>query len=323
MLSEGSRKKIAGESVAAARKSPLRKPPAPLEPAISITLPANTEGPRPVTKKSPLADRLAAVRERIAAAAAKAKRDPADITLIAVTKYAAPEAIRELLTLGVGDLGENKVQQLQQRAAQIGEFHARLLSRGAAGTASGSAALGSAAPGSAASGDTIAQKVRWHMIGHLQRNKVKPLLPLVSAVHSVDSLRLAEEIDVIATKMGKKQQVFLQINASEEPQKFGVAVGASVHLAEQMATMPGLQLVGVMTMAAYDASERDIRQTFARTREIFEEIRWNKIGGPAFKHLSMGMTGDFEHAIAEGSTMVRIGTAIFGPKPDDMPEDEE
>jgi pyridoxal phosphate enzyme (YggS family) len=304
MSSEGSRKKIV-EGLAASAKAPVRgtaarKPPAANVP-VNIAIPEVPAAP----KKSLLAERLLAVRERIVAAAAKAKREPADITLIAVTKYAAPEAIRELLALGVGDFGENKVQQLQQRAAQVGEFHARMMAR------------------PTAAGETMAPKVKWHMIGHLQRNKVKPLLPLVSVIHSIDSLRLAEEIDVVATKMGKRQPVLLQINASEEAQKSGVAVGAALHLAEQMATMPGLQLVGVMTMAAYDASEKVARHTFARTREVFEEIRWHKIGGSSFRHLSMGMTGDFEHAIAEGSTMVRIGTAIFGPKPENIGEDDE
>ena len=304
MASEGSRKKIA-EGLAAASKTPVRAAPVRKGPAGSPSVNISIPETAAAGKKSALAERLAAVRERIAAAAAQAKRDPAEITLIAVTKYAAPEAIRELLALGIGDFGENKVQQLQQRAAQVGEFHARMLAR----------------PSPA--GEAMAPKVKWHMIGHLQRNKVKPLLPLVSAIHSIDSLRLAEEIDAVATKMGKRQPVLLQINASEEPQKSGVAVGAALHLAEQMATMPGLQLVGVMTMAAYDADEKTARHTFARTREVFEEIRWHKIGGSGFRHLSMGMTGDFEHAIAEGATMIRIGTAIFGPKPENTVEDDE
>jgi PLP dependent protein len=247
-----------------------------------------------VAKKSPLAERLDQVRQRIAAAAAKARREPAEITLVAVTKTAAPEQIREILQLGVADLGESRVQILTQRAAQLNEFFNRRIAHG--------------------DGGGMPTRLRWHMIGHLQRNKVKPLLPLITTVQSIDSLRLAEEIDTQATKLDKRVPVMLQINASEEPSKFGVAVGAAVHLAEQIDTMPHLQLVGLMTMGPVDADEKAVRHCFARTKEIFDEMRWEKIGGSALRHLSMGMSGDFEAAIAEGSTMVRIGTLLFGGK---------
>ena len=117
--------------------------------------------------------------------------------------------------------------------------------------------------------------------------------------------------------------VLLQVNASEEPQKHGVAVGAAVHLGEQIATMPGVQLVGLMTMAELTEDQAVIRTAFRRTREIFEEMKWHKIGGPGFKHLSMGMTHDFEIAIEEGSTMVRIGTALFGVPAEGTEEHED
>jgi PLP dependent protein len=117
--------------------------------------------------------------------------------------------------------------------------------------------------------------------------------------------------------------VLLQVNSSEEPQKSGVAVGAAVHLAEQLDSMPNLQFVGLMTMAALDADEKTIRHTFTRTREIFEEMKWHKIGGNSLKHLSMGMSNDFEQAILEGATMVRIGSALFGGKPEGVEDDEE
>jgi PLP dependent protein len=255
-----------------------------------------------VAKQTDLAGNLAHVKDRIAAAASKAKRDPAEITLIAVTKYAAPEQVREILQLGVGDLGENKVQNLTQRAAQINEFHQRQLQRG---------------------DGSIPAKLRWHMIGHLQRNKVKQVLPLVACIHSIDSLRLAEEIDIVAAKANRRVPVLLQVNSSEEPQKSGVAVGAAVHLAEQLDSMPNLQFVGLMTMAALDADEKTIRHTFTRTREIFEEMKWHKIGGNSLKHLSMGMSNDFEQAILEGATMVRIGSALFGGKPEGVEDDDD
>lgn len=254
-----------------------------------------------MAKRSALADKLGEVRDRIAAACAKAGRAVGEVTLLAVTKTAAPEQIREVLQLGVGDLGESRVQVLTQRAAQINEFFQRQQGRGEC---------------------TLPGRLRWHMIGHLQRNKVKQVLGLVDVVHSVDSLRLAEEIDAHAGKVGRKMPVMLQINASEEASKYGVAVGASSHLAEQIDTMKNLQLVGLMTMAPLTQNAEVARRVFTRTREIFEEMRWQKIGGSSFRHLSMGMSNDFEAAILEGATMVRIGTLLFGGKwPDEHSDD--
>ena len=250
-----------------------------------------------MAKNSPLAIRVTEIRDRIAAACAKAGREASEVTLIAVTKTAAPEQIREILQLGVGELGESRVQVVTQKVAQVNEFYQRQKARGEQDAVA-----------------ALAPRLRWHMIGHLQRNKVKPILPLVDLVHSVDSLRLAEEIEVAAAKLGKKVPVLMQVNASEEKSKFGVAVGASVHLAEQIALMTNVALVGLMTMAPLDATAAESRAVFSRTREIFEEIKWNKIGGAGFKHLSMGMSNDFESAIAEGATMVRVGTALFGGK---------
>jgi len=252
------------------------------------------EGAAVVAKNSPLSEKLHQVRERIAAAATKTGREPKEVTLIAVTKTAAPEQIREIVQLGVTDLGESRVQVIPQRISQLTEFLARQRTHGDAGA--------------------VPAKVRWHMIGHLQRNKVKPLLPMVDMIHSVDSLRLAEEIEQFAGKLGKKMPVLLEINASEENSKFGVAVGASVHLAEQIDSMSNIALVGLMTMAPLTDDKEKCRFVFARTREIFEEMKWHKIGGGHFRHLSMGMSNDFELAIAEGATMVRIGTSLFGGK---------
>ncbi len=255
-----------------------------------------------MAKRTPLADRLDQVRARIAAAAEKAGRAPSEITLIAVTKSAAPEQIREILQLGVCDLGESRVQILIQRAGQVNEFNQRRLVHG---------------------DGTVPPKVRWHMIGHLQRNKVKALLPLVGAIHSLDSLRLAEEIEAQAARIEKRVPVLLEINAADEPNKHGVAVGAAVHLAEQIDTMPQMQLAGLMAMGPTGGDEAQARRVFARTREVFEEMKWHKIGGTSFKHLSMGMSGDLEAAIAEGATLVRVGTALFGGKPDDHDDSDE
>jgi len=198
-----------------------------------------------VARKTSLADKLTEVRERIDAACARARRDPKEVTLIAVTKTAAPEQMREILQLGVGDLGESRVQVLAQRVAQINEFHQRSLQRG----------------------EGMPPRLRWHMIGHLQRNKAKLVLPLCDLIHSVDSLRLAEELDVLGQRAARKIPVLLQVNTAGEAQKYGVAVGAAIHLAEQMGTMPNLQLLGLMTMAPLTDNPDDCRRVFARTRE--------------------------------------------------------
>jgi pyridoxal phosphate enzyme (YggS family) len=254
-----------------------------------------------VAKRTPLGEKLDDVRQRLAKAAAKAKREPSDITLIAVTKTASPEQIREVLQLGVTDLGESRVQVLIQRAAQLQEYFQRRQIMGDGGKAP-------------------SPKIRWHMIGHLQRNKVKAMLPLVSAIHSIDSLRLAEEVDAQGAKASKRVPVLMEVNASEETTKYGVAVGAAVHLGEQIDSMPNLQLIGLMTMAPLEAPEAKIRHVFSRTQEIFEEMKWHKIGGSAFRHLSMGMSHDFELAIQEGATLIRVGTALFGSKSSDGEE---
>ena len=256
-----------------------------------------------MAKNSPLAEKLNEVKDRIAAACAKAGRAPKDVTLIAVTKTAAPEQIREIVQLGVSDLGESRVQVITQRVPQLSEFLARQRTHGEAGA--------------------VPAKVRWHMIGHLQRNKVKPLLPLVDVVHSIDSLRLAEEIEQHAGKLGKKIPVLLEVNASEESSKTGVAVGAAVHLAEQIDSMQNVALVGLMTLAPLTDDLEKCRFVFGRTREIFEEMKWHKIGGQNFRHLSMGMSNDYETAIAEGATMLRIGTSLFGGKVQSETEDGE
>ncbi len=234
-----------------------------------------------------LAERVSEVRERIDAAAARGGHGQV-VRLVAVTKGHGPEAVEAACRVGLEDIGENRVQEALQKMANV------------------------------------TPQARWHLIGHLQRNKVKPVLPLVSLIHSVDSLRLAEELDTHAAKLGRRQPVLLQVNTSEEPQKYGVAVGAAVHLAEQIDSMPNLQLVGLMTMGPLGATPDQTRRVFARTREIFEEMRWHKIGGAGLRHLSMGMSNDFELAIAEGATMVRVGSLLFGGKAEDhqVMEDE-
>ncbi|MCK4886308.1 MAG: YggS family pyridoxal phosphate-dependent enzyme, partial [Planctomycetes bacterium] len=151
----------------------------------------------------------------------------------------------------------------------------------------------------------------WHMIGHLQRNKVRPALTIASLIHSVDTLRLAEELNTAAGKLNLKPKILLQVNTSLEPQKYGVPVGAATHLAEQFQTMSNLNLVGLMTMAPLTRNKDIAKACFIRARELFWEIKGERMVGPEFTELSMGMSGDYIAAIEEGATILRIGSAIF------------
>ena len=232
--------------------------------------------------------------EQVADAATRAGRKPSDILTVAVTKTATPEQIRQLLELGHQDLGENRVQHLQQRAAMIDEFLARhrIMTSGRRPELPGA--------------------VRWHMIGHLQRNKVKPILPLVKLVHSVDSLRLAEEIQAQASRLDREVEVLVQVNASGENSKFGVALPAAPHLAEQITTMLHVRVRGLMTMAPHSEDPEASRPAFERMQELFVEMQTSGVFGRDFNILSMGMSNDFPVAIACGANMIRVGRALFG-----------
>jgi pyridoxal phosphate enzyme (YggS family) len=231
-----------------------------------------------------ISERVAHVRENVASACVRAGRDPAEITLVVVTKSATFEAVEAVIRLGLSDLGENRVQQLKRVSAQIDEVFQHA---------------------------TESPKVRWHMIGHLQRNKVRHVLPLITLIHSVDTLRLAEEINSSAVKLNIIPKVLLQVNTSDEPQKYGVSVGAAPHLAEQIETLPNVKLVGLMTMAPLTHNKDVVRECFVRARELFTEMRGEKVVGPRFTELSMGMSSDYEIAVEEGATILRIGSAIF------------
>lgn len=263
-----------------------------------------------------LESRFDAVRSRVAEAARRAGRRPDEILIVAVTKFAEPDQIRRLIELGHRDFGENRVQHLVQRASMIAEYlsRRRVLPHAHEAHAPGPA-LG---PGD----------VRWHMIGHLQRNKARKCMEFCRLVHSVDSLRLAEEIQQIALKREKPIDVLVQVNCSGEESKHGVHVPAAAHLAAQIETMVYVRVRGLMTMAPLipDPAEarRVARDCFARCRELFEEIRTTGVGEGQFNILSMGMSGDFEEAIAEGANLVRVGTAIFGePRHPIVDEPEE
>ena len=235
-----------------------------------------------------IADRLKSVEENIASACQRANRSRDEVKLIVVTKTAPIESIKKVIELGCCELGENRLSHLQQVSGEISEFLREN-----------------------ADSPNIPERVNWHMIGHLQRNKVKKTLQTASLIQSVDTLRLAEEINRTAEKLSITADVLLQINCSQEPQKYGAPVGAAIHLAEQLGTMRNIRTVGLMTMAPLTMNKDIVRACFVRARELFEELKGENITGSPFTELSMGMSQDYEVAVEEGATMLRIGSAIF------------
>jgi pyridoxal phosphate enzyme (YggS family) len=222
-----------------------------------------------------LRQRLAAVEGRIAAACGRAGRAREQVTLVAVTKTVSPEVAALLPELGVLDLGENRPQELWRKA--------------------------SALPAS----------VRWHLIGHLQRNKVERTLPLVHRVHSVDSVRLLKAIDDELVKRNAALDVLLEVNASGEENKHGFAPADVPGLGPELAALRNVRVAGLMTMAAYDEVPERCRQTFAALRKLRDELRRLVEARHTLEHLSMGMSNDFEVAIEEGATLVRLGSVLF------------
>jgi pyridoxal phosphate enzyme (YggS family) len=239
----------------------------------------------PITK-SRINSNLSRIRENIALACTRRNRSPDEVAIVAVTKTVELDTIKNLIDTGLSELGESRAKQLTSKAEELSAHIQRRRNE-------------------------LSSPVRWHMVGHLQRNKVKPVLEVAHAIHSVDSLRLAEEIQSRAERNDKSVDVFLQVNCSQEPQKFGCAVGAAVHLGEMIASMKKVRLVGLMTMGPLSDDPEKARPVFVRLREIFEEMRKAKIGGDDFRHLSMGMSQDYTVAVEEGATILRIGTALF------------
>lgn len=248
-----------------------------------------------------LADRYNEVKERIAQAAVRSGRAPESVYLVAVAKYAEPEDIRELIELGHRDFGESRVQQLAQRAGVINEWFSRI----------------SAMPRTSSTTDQIdvSDPVRWHMIGHLQRNKARKIADCTRLIHSVDSLRLAEELQQVANKLDRVIDVLVQVNISGEESKNGLPVAALGAIVEQIDTMINVRVRGLMTMAPLTEDPEESRPHFARCHEIFEDLVKAGVGEGHLNILSMGMSGDYEVAIEEGANLVRVGTAIFGPRP--------
>lgn len=235
-----------------------------------------------------LRQNLGRVRSTIAEACRKSGRDPAEVRLVAVTKYADLDTVRAMLDVGVSDLGENRVQQLAARAETLGVANLDLF---------------------APAPDTTAP--RWHMIGHLQRNKVKMLLRHTRILHSLDSVRLARELEKRAEMLEVTVDTFLELNLAGEQAKSGASQAEAPGLVEAVAGCPHLRLHGLMTMPPFDPDPENARPYFARLRELLEDLRRRGAVGPQCAHLSMGMTIDYPVAVEEGATFVRIGSALF------------
>jgi pyridoxal phosphate enzyme (YggS family) len=229
---------------------------------------------------------LQVIRDQIAEGCAKVGRSPEEVTILAVTKSVDMATVKNCLDAGLTELGESRVQQFVPRAVELDTYLQRRRNE-------------------------LSKPVRWHMVGHLQRNKVKGVLEWAAMVHSVDSLRLAEELSHKAEQMHRSIDVLLQVNCSREQQKYGCAVGASEHLAELITTLPRIRLAGLMTMGPLTEDVDASRVAFGRLRELFEDMKKSRIGGENFRHLSMGMSSDYRQAVEEGATLVRIGTALF------------
>lgn len=235
-----------------------------------------------------LRENLERVRGRIAAAAARAGRPAAGVRLVAVTKSVDTSVIRALFDLGQRDFGENRVQALSARAGELG------------------AAI---EPPFSAAPDR--SRPVWHMIGTLQRNKVRGLLSCSRAIHALNSLRLLDTIDAEAQRIGAVVDVLAELNVAGEEQKSGAALAESDALVAAAATRPGVRLTGLMTMAPLVDDPETARPVFARLRQLLESFQQRGLVGPDCRHLSMGMSNDFEVAIEEGATVVRVGSVLF------------
>ena len=235
-----------------------------------------------------LSQQLTRVRERIQQACARASRDPSSVTLIGVTKGVAVEAIREILALGVTEIGENRVQEASTKHSALRIPHSAL---------------------------------RWHLIGHLQRNKADDAVRLFDVIHSVDSLRLLEALERQAAKAGRSVEVLIQVNVSGEATKSGCRPDEATTLAEAVLGSRHLTLKGLMTLAPFSDNPEDARPHFRRLRELRDQLEQRFHSSLVTRHssllLSMGMSQDFEVAIEEGADAVRIGTALFGEKGSD------
>lgn len=225
-----------------------------------------------------LKENLMEVEENVRKACEKAGRDRSEVTLIAVSKTKPVEMLQEIYDAGTRDFGENKVQEMVEKY------------------------------------DELPQDIKWHMIGHLQRNKVKYIIDKACLIHSVDSYRLAEEINIQAKKKNVIMPILIEVNIAKEDSKFGVYEDEVMQLVEEIAGLENIRIKGLMTIAPYVEDSEENRQFFHNIKQLSIDISEKNIDNVSMEILSMGMTGDYMVAIEEGSTMVRVGTGIFGER---------
>ncbi len=223
-----------------------------------------------------IADNLGQVVQRIKAVTKRLGRDPQSITLVAVSKTMPPELVQEALEAGQRDFGENRMQEAVEKIPQL------------------------------------PTSIRWHWIGHLQRNKAKEAVQHFDLIQSVDSERLAKELNRRAQRIDKVQNVLIQVNTTQETQKSGCRPGETQALAKEIAGLPSLHLQGLMTIGPFTDDQQAIRECFVLLRSTFDQLKEKDEFREHMTYLSMGMTADFELALEEGANMLRIGTAIFG-----------
>ena len=225
-----------------------------------------------------LKDNLREVQEKIAEACGRAGRDVSEVTLIAVSKTKPVEMLQEIYDCGIRTFGENKVQEMMEKE------------------------------------EMLPDDIAWHMIGHLQRNKVKYLMGRTALIHSVDSLRLAQEISAQSVKHGVETDILIEVNIAGEETKFGTDREEAIQLVEEAAKLPNINIRGLMTIAPYVEDPEDNRIYFSEIKKLSVDIEQKNIDNVSMEILSMGMTGDYTVAIEEGATMVRVGTGIFGAR---------
>lgn len=226
----------------------------------------------------------------------RAGRDPAEVTLISVTKTFSVEVLKRAILAGATDLGENYVQEAKEKIEEI------ILNE----DKDGGENMGE--------GGDVGDKVRWHFIGRLQRNKAKYAVKLFDLIHTVDSVPLAVELDKRAGNMGKVQDILVQVNISFEEQKSGISVGGVIDLVGEISTFKNLKIQGLMGMPPFGLDPETARPFFVTLRGIREKVQAENIPNVLMTELSMGMSADYTVAIEEGATMVRVGTAIFGAR---------
>lgn len=224
-------------------------------------------------------ENIASILEKTSATARRSGRNPEDITVIAVSKTVDAERAREAVEGGLINLGENRVQELVSKHEQLSDLD-----------------------------------VKWHLIGHLQKNKVKYIIDKAVLIHSVENLELANEINKRALQHNIKANVLIELNIGEEESKFGIGEENVYEFVKSMEQFENIKVLGLMTVAPFSENPEDIRWVFKKMKEIFDKISCMKLKNTEMKFLSMGMTNDFEIAIEEGANIVRIGTAIFGAR---------